>query len=84
MLAHYWKANEVHDVKQCGQKNIQNKAIQTKLNLYIKKYMKKETYSNIVCWIFLCVCVCMYVLTQILWKKTKYWKWPVDYKMYVD
>ena len=32
-----------------------------------------------VCWIFLCVCV----LTWILWKKTKYWKCPVDYEMYV-
>ena len=64
-----------------------------------KKYYK---YSNIVCWIFLCVCVgvcgcvtntnwlniilcvCMSVLTRILWEKTKYWKCPVDYKMYVD
>ena len=26
-----------------GEKNIQNKAVQTKLNLYTKKYMKKET-----------------------------------------
>ena len=42
-LAHYLKANGVHDVKRRGQKNIQNKAIQTKLNLYINKYMKKET-----------------------------------------
>ena len=40
MLAHYWKANEV---KQRRQKNIQNKAVQTKLSLYINKYMKKET-----------------------------------------
>ena len=37
------KANEVHDVKRRGENNIQNKAVQTKLNLYIKKYMKKET-----------------------------------------
>ena len=36
-------ANEVHDVKRHGQKNIQNKAVQTKLNSYINKYMKKET-----------------------------------------
>ena len=43
MLAHYWKANEVHDVKRRREKNIQNKAVQTKLNLYINKYMKKET-----------------------------------------
>ena len=42
-LAHYWKANEVHDVKDAEKKNIQNKAVQTKLNLYINKYMKKET-----------------------------------------
>ena len=28
--------------------------------------------------------VCMRVLTRILWKKTKYWKRPVDYKMDVD
>ena len=40
MLAHYWKTNEV---KRRGQKNIQNKAVQTKLNLFINKYMKKET-----------------------------------------
>ena len=44
MLAHYWKANEV---KQRGQKNIQNKAVQTKWNLYINKYMKKETLHSI-------------------------------------
>ena len=37
------KANKVHNVKRRGEKNIQNKAVQTKLNLYIKKYMKKET-----------------------------------------
>ena len=37
------KASEVHEVKRRGEKNIQNKAEQTKLNLYIKKYMKKET-----------------------------------------
>ena len=43
MLAHYWNANEVHDVKRRGKKNIKNKAVQAKLNLYIKKYMKKET-----------------------------------------
>ena len=43
MLAHYWKANEANEVKQRGQKNIQNKAIQIKLILYINKYMKKET-----------------------------------------
>ena len=48
MLAHYWKAN---DVKRRGEKNIQNKAVQTKLNLYINKYIKKKhyEYSNIVC-----------------------------------
>ena len=39
MLAHYWKANEV---KRRGQNNIQNKAGQTKLDLYINKYIKKE------------------------------------------
>ena len=39
MLAHYWKANKV---KWHGQKNIQNKAVQTKLNLYINKYIKKK------------------------------------------
>ena len=43
MLAHFLKANEVHDVKRRRQKNIQNKALQTKLNLYMNKYMKKET-----------------------------------------
>ena len=43
LLAHYGKANEVHEVKRHGEKNIQNKAVQTKVNLYIKKYMKKET-----------------------------------------
>ena len=47
MLAHFWKANEVNDVKRRGQKNIQNKAIQIKLNLYINKYIKKETLQNI-------------------------------------
>ena len=40
MLAYYLKANEV---KRRGQKNIQNKAVQTKLSLYINKYIKKET-----------------------------------------
>ena len=40
MLAHYWKANEV---KRRWQKNIKKKTVQTKLNLYINKYMKKET-----------------------------------------
>ena len=30
-------------MKRRIQKNIQNKAVQTKLNLYIKKYIKKET-----------------------------------------
>ncbi len=29
--------------KRRGQENIQNKVIQTKLSLYINKYMKKET-----------------------------------------
>ena len=37
------KANEVYDMKPRVQKNIQNKAVQTKLNLHINKYMKKET-----------------------------------------
>ena len=37
------KTFEVHDVKRRGEKNIQNKAVETKLNSYIKKYMKKET-----------------------------------------
>ena len=32
MLAHYWKANKV---KRRGQKNIQNKAVQIKLNLCV-------------------------------------------------
>ena len=45
MLAHYWKANEV---KRRRQKNIQNKAVQTKLNLYINQYIRKRyKYSNI-------------------------------------
>ena len=64
-------------------------------NTWKRKHFK---YSNIVCWIFLCVCVVyvtntslfnipvcvrMCVLTRILREKTKYWKCPVDYKMYV-
>ena len=37
------------------QKNIQNKAVKIRLNLYIKKYMKKKrNIKNI-----LCVCVCV-------------------------
>ena len=40
MLVYYWKANEV---KRRVQKKIQNKAVQTKLNLYINKYRKKDT-----------------------------------------
>ena len=44
MLAHYGKANEV---KRRGQKNIQNKAIQTKLNSYINEYIKKGNITNI-------------------------------------
>ena len=39
---HLQRANEVNDVKRHEQKNIKKKAVQTKLNLYIKKYMKKE------------------------------------------
>ena len=40
--------------KRWGQKNIQNKAIQTKINLYNNKYLKKKItkhyeYSNIAC-----------------------------------
>ena len=74
-------------MRDAEKRTFKTKAIQTKLNLYIKKYMKKETLQ-----IFLysllnipvCVRVCMRVLTRILWKKTKYWKCPVDYKMYVD
>ena len=27
--------------------NIQNKAVETKINLYINKYIKKETLQNI-------------------------------------
>ena len=30
-----------------GEKNIQNKAVQTKLNLFIKKYMKKKRYKTL-------------------------------------
>ena len=42
------KANEVHDVKRRGEKNIQNKTVQTKLNLYIKKiHEKKRNITNI-------------------------------------
>ena len=37
------KTNEVHNMKRRVEKNIQNKAVQTKLNLYINKYRKKET-----------------------------------------
>ena len=63
MLAHYWKANEVYDVKWREQKNIQNKAIKMKLSLYINKYMKKETLQ--IFWYSLlnipvCACVCVY------------------------
>ena len=36
-----------NEVKQRGQKNIQNKAVQTKLNLYINKYIKKRNITNI-------------------------------------
>ena len=43
MSAYYWKSNEANDVKRRGQESIQNKAVQTKLELYINKYMKKET-----------------------------------------
>ena len=53
MLAHYWKANEVNDVKRRGPKNIKNKAMQTKINLYNKYIIwnitKRYEYSNIVC-----------------------------------
>ena len=44
ILVHYWKAK---DVKRCEQKNIQNKAVQTKLNLYINKYIKKKHYKTL-------------------------------------
>ena len=47
MLVHYWKANKVNDVKRRGQKNIQNKVIQTKINLYINKYIKKKHYKTL-------------------------------------
>ena len=42
MLVYIWKANEVNDMKQRVRKNIQNKAVQAKVNLYINKYMKKK------------------------------------------
>ena len=66
------KANDVKDVKRRVQKNIQNKAVQTKLNLYIKKYMKKGTLQ-----IFLfsllnipfCLCACVYTNTDIMEKR---------------
>ena len=68
MLVHYWKANEV---RRCEQKNIQNKAVKIKFNLYINKYIKKETLQNItniliysvnisLC-VYACVCVCVCV-----------------------
>ena len=46
-----------------NKRTFKNKAVQMKLNLYIKKYMKKThyKYSNIVCWIFLSVCMCVYM-----------------------
>ena len=47
MLTHYWKANDVNDVKRRGQKNIQNKAVQTKSNLYINKYIKRKYYKTL-------------------------------------
>ena len=47
MGAHYWKANEVNDVKRRWQKNIQNKPIQTKINLYINKYIKRKHYKTL-------------------------------------
>ena len=37
------KAKEVNDMKRRVENNIQNKAVQTKFNLYIKKYIQKET-----------------------------------------
>ena len=43
MLVYIWKWKWSQDVKQRREKNIQNKAVQSKLNFYIKKYMKKET-----------------------------------------
>ena len=41
------RANEAYDVKRHVQKNIQNKAVQTKLNLYIKKIQEKRNLINI-------------------------------------
>ena len=56
------KANEVKEVKRRGEKNIKNKSVQTKLNSYIKKYIKKETLQ--IFWYSLLnipLCVCVYV-----------------------
>ena len=63
MLVYIWKGKWSKEVERPGQKNIQNKAVQTKLNLYIKKYKKRKKekgkhykYSKIVCW-YSVVCV---------------------------
>ena len=48
MLAHYSKANEVHDVKLCEQKkNIKNKAVQTKIKFIYQQIHEKENITNI-------------------------------------
>ena len=46
MLAHYWKANKENEMKRHGQKNIQNKAIQTEINSYNNKYIKRKHYKT--------------------------------------
>ena len=40
MLFYIWKGKWSKDVKRRVQKNIQNKAVQTKLDLYVNKYIK--------------------------------------------
>ena len=42
-----WKSNEVNDVKRRLQKNIQKKAVQTKLNLYINKNINMKHYKTL-------------------------------------
>ena len=61
MLVCYLKANEVHDVKRHIQKNIQNKAVQTKLNFISQEIHEKRNITNILIYFVEYSCVCAYV-----------------------
>ena len=69
MLAHYWKTNEV---KRRRQKNIQNKAVQTKLNIY-QQIHEKGNITNILIqsveYSSVCVCVCICVTNTNIMEK---------------